>query len=110
MSVLLPRDLDWGVANWVSFAFFNDCLPHLEATPHLAHEIRFCLEAEVDTLDLRGAGRAELVELQHLVQRVVANQLSRDPTSFIDHKMHPTYVAKLGQLQAIVDRALAGAS
>lgn len=36
MSVFLPRDIDWGVANWVSFGFLADALLHLDQAPNLA--------------------------------------------------------------------------
>lgn len=106
MSVLLPQDLDWGVANWVSFGFFNDCLPLLEQAPHLAEDIRFCIEADVDTLDLRRAGKAELQELERLVTAVLEESRTNGAATFSDPAMHPTYIAKLEELAATLRHSL----
>lgn len=106
MSVLLPHGRVWGVANWVSFGFFNDCLPHLEQVPHLAEDIRFCIDAEVDTLDLREAGRDKLQELRGLVATVLEQSRATGAASFSDPAMHPTYIAKLEELAETVELSL----
>jgi hypothetical protein len=106
MSVLLPHDLNWGVANWVSFGFFKDSLPYLDQAPHLAEDIRFCIDAEVDTLDLRGAGRDKIQELKRLVTAVLEQSRATGEAGFSEPAMHPTYVAKLEELAATVDCAM----
>ncbi len=106
MSILLPHNLDWTVANWVSFGFFHDSAPHLESTPRLANDIRFCIEAEVDTLDLRQAGHAELEELDHLLTLVLENTQTRGVTAFKEPEMQPVYMEKLSELAATLRSAL----
>ncbi len=107
MSILLPHNFDWTVANWVSFGFFHDSAPHLGSAPRLANDIRFCIEAEVDTLDLRQAGHAELEELARLLELVLEDTRTRGAAGFKEPEMQPVYMEKLGELGATLRGTLA---
>ncbi len=106
MSVLFTESQAWLVSNWISRGFFEDCLPHLDRAPLLAGEIRFCIDAGVDTLDLRDKGRAELQELRSLVERVIRdNEFSRG-RSFHSPELFPVYSSKLKELAALNEQML----
>ncbi|HZH16453.1 MAG TPA: hypothetical protein VE057_19030 [Archangium sp.] len=106
MSVLFTEEQAWLVSNWISRGFFEDCLPHLERAPLLAGEIRFCMDAGVDTLDLRDKGRAELQELRSLVEWVIRdNELSRG-RNFHSPEQFPLYELKLKELAALNEQML----
>lgn len=108
MSILFTETQGWLVSNWISRGFFEDCLPHLERAPLLAGEIRFCVDAGVDTLDLRDKGQAELQELRSLVESVIRdNSLSRG-RNFHSPEQFPLYEFKLKELAALNERMLDG--
>ena len=72
MSFLFAGDAHWGVANWASHAFFRDTEPFLAVAPSLAEDIRFCIDSETDTVDLREADAPKIKELIALIDRVIA--------------------------------------
>jgi hypothetical protein len=102
MSFLLPEGKHWGVANWVSRGFFADAEPFLHEAPSLADDIRFCIQAETDTVDLRLADHAILRELLALVERVIAAARNAGPSSFHNPNAYPVYLQRVEQLRDIV--------
>lgn len=106
MSFLLPRGITWTPANWVSRGFFDDAVHHLTEAPHLADDVRFSVDAEVDTIDLRMATTEVLQELQVLVQRVLAENLERQGSNFYQSEYFPIYLQHLQSLNEMVGDAL----
>lgn len=96
MSIFLPNGSLWGVSNAISTAFFRECLAHLEVAPSLADDIRFCVDAEVDTLDLRGKGPLASSELRELVARALAAEQGSDAD-------HHAYQSRLLELRQMLD-------
>jgi hypothetical protein len=108
MGVLFTETEAWLTNNWISRCFFNDCLPHLPHAPLLAKDIQFCVEAEVDTLDLRDKGLAEIKELQALVERVIRDNERSRGQNFHSPEYFPVYLSKLKELEAQLRAATGG--
>jgi hypothetical protein len=102
MSFLLPRDKHWNVANWVSRGFFEDARAYLEEAPSIADDIRFCIDTDTDTIDLRDASQIVLTQLLILVDKVIAANRSAGATSFHNPEARPTYLQLLEQLRNTV--------
>ncbi len=102
MSFLFANDFNWAVANWVSRGFFADAAEFLEEAPALAEDIKFCIETDTDTVDLRNADRATLDQLLVLVDRVVAANHNMGPERFHSPEAFPTYLRMLEQLRSTV--------
>jgi hypothetical protein len=98
MSVLLPNEGGWLVANWVSRGFFEDCRPHLDRYPAFADDIRFCLDADVDTLDARRRSPEDVAALYRLVLDVLDDNRRKGGAAFGQPEMFPVYLSKLEQL------------
>lgn len=106
MSILFTEDRAWLANNWISRGFFEDCLPHLNHAPLLADDIRFCVDAGVDTLDLRGKSRAEIRELQVLLERVIHQHELSEAPRFHSPEAHPLYLARLKELSGDIMQML----
>jgi len=106
MSVLLPKDKMWGVANWASRAFFRDLEPWLDQAPTIADEIRFCIQASLDTLDLREANAATLRELSRLIDHAITTNREKQGRDWEDPSFFPGYMQKLDELKATVQDAI----
>ena len=103
MSVLLPNNRHWAAANWVSYALFGDALAFAEGTQAaFLEDLRFCLDAEVDTLDLRKATASDVASFRTIVERVVEHRRTHAPIDFAQPDMLPVYVQKLEELQALL--------
>jgi hypothetical protein len=102
----MPNDKSWLVSNWISFGFFEDCLPHLSKAPHIASKIQFCIDAEVDTLDLRNAEKQHIQELKSLVSLVVQDNHRSQGSNFHSAEFFPVYLAKLQELVTLLDEML----
>ena len=102
MSFLLPQGTHWGVANWVSRGFFTDAEPFLHEAPSLADDIRFCIQAETDTVDLRLADHAVLRELLALAEQVIAATRTSGPSSFHNADAYPVYLQRVEHLRDVV--------
>jgi hypothetical protein len=110
MSFLLPEGKSWNVANWVSHGFFADAEPFLEGAPALAEDIKFCIETETDTIDLRTADQVVLSQLLALVHRVIAATVSAGANSFHNADGYPVYLEKIEQLHDIVAGLVGGST
>ena len=53
MGALLPDDRSWFAANWVSRGFFEDARRFVAPDSALASDIQYCIDADLDTLDMR---------------------------------------------------------
>jgi len=102
MSFLFANDLNWSVANWVSRGFFADAEGFLEEAPALAEDIKFCIETDTDTIDLRNAERSTLDQLLVLVERVMAANHKDGPTKFHSPEALPVYLRLLGALRSTI--------
>jgi hypothetical protein len=102
MSFLLPNGKAWTPAKWISMGFFSDAVGHLKDAPHLADEIRFCLDSEVDTIDLRDTNVSILRELQKLVQSVLAENVASQGGKFLQVEYFPLYLRYLHSLDELV--------
>lgn len=109
MGLLLPGDLAWTPATWVARAFCDDAVQNVAEAPHLADDLRFCVDAEVYTVDLRMATNEMLEELQSLVQRVLADNLEHRGTNFVQREYFPIYLQHLRSLSDLVEKALRAA-
>jgi hypothetical protein len=106
MSVLFTEDRAWLVTSWISRGFFEDCLPHLDRAPLLAGDIRFCVDAGVDTLDLRGKGRAEFQELKVLAEQVAHDNEHSGGKNFHSPELFPIYLSKIKELPDCITQVL----
>ncbi|MGB1251051.1 MAG: hypothetical protein ACPG8W_10585 [Candidatus Promineifilaceae bacterium] len=102
MSILFPNK-HWAVANWVSMGVFGDCVPYLNLAPGLEPKIRFCLEAEIDTLDLRQANSGIIKELEKILARVIENNQKLQGSNFHRSDAFPVYMSKLAELENIIN-------
>jgi hypothetical protein len=82
--------------------FFADAAEFLDEAPALAVDIKFCIETDTDTVDLRNAHRATLDQLLVLVDRVSAANHNVEPARFHSPEAFPTYVRMLDQLRSTV--------
>jgi hypothetical protein len=99
MSFLFSHDRHWSVANWVSRGFFEDAKTFLDEAPTLADDIKFCIETDTDTVDLRNADRVTLGQLFVLVERVMAANQATGSSSFHDPDAFPVYMQLLEDLR-----------
>jgi len=102
MGALLPNNRSWDVANWIARGFFEDARPLISSSGELADDIQFCIDADLDTLDVREYAPELLSEFASVVDRVIALNLERDGSSFADPTAFPVYLAKLRELQSLV--------
>jgi len=103
MGVLLPNDKHWLPPDWVAMGFFSDSLPYVpETSPDLAEDIRFCIEAEVDTLDLRSGDRAKVEQLAALVERVFAHRGVLQGNDFHNPECFPFYMKNIEELKGLL--------
>lgn len=106
MSILLPKDRHWAVSNWIARGFFEDCAPFLHQASHIGADIQFCIDAELDTLDLESADHARLQELKGLATAVVEANQARQGSNFADPGAFPVYMEKLADLSRTLDLLL----
>jgi len=99
MSFLFPDGTYWGVASWVSRGFFADAKEFLLEAPALADDVMFCIEADVDTIDLRAADQEALIQLLALVDRVLAVNRIAGPGGFRDPEACDVYLKLLEELR-----------
>lgn len=104
MSVLLPNEQNWLVSNWVSRGFFEDALPYLDQFPSLKNTIQYCVDTEVDTLDLRTSDQDTIREFKGLVNRIVELYKSGHTKSFYEPEYIPIYIDKLHELSDLINR------
>jgi hypothetical protein len=90
MSILMPQEKEWLANNWVSHTFFEDCADHLSKVPQLSRDIQFCLEADVDTLDLRTKDIQIILELKALVALVIKDNLLKKVVISIHQSIFPS--------------------
>lgn len=102
MSFLFAHDRHWSVANWVSQGFFADAQAFLEEAPAIADDIKFCIETDTDTVNLRNADATALRQLLTLVDRVVAANRIAGPSSFHSSEAFPVYLQLLEDLRNTV--------
>jgi len=102
MSFLFSNDVNWSVANWVSRGFFADAEAFLEDAPALADDIKFCIEADTDTVDLRNADPTALRQLLILIDRVMNTNRRAGPSNFHNPEAFPRYLELLEQLRSTV--------
>ncbi len=106
MSILFSEEKSWLVNNWISRSFFEDCLLHLEEIHLLKEEIRFCVEAEVDTLNLRNKDFEALKELRSLVKAVIQDNLQANGKNFQIAEYFPLYLNKVKELNSLIQAQL----
>lgn len=102
MPILFSGARVWNAANWVARAFYGDANASLDDQSPLADQIRFCVNADFDTLDLENANRAELDELAKLVETVVELNERRKGENFAEPSLFPVYLQKLVELRQLV--------
>ncbi|MEM0338004.1 MAG: hypothetical protein QW683_08825 [Candidatus Caldarchaeum sp.] len=106
MSVLLPNQRLWATNQWIARRFFADALQWIDAAPALEGEIRFCVDAEVDTLDLRHADKATLHAFAVLVKKIVDYRNTIGASDFVVRDYFPIYMAKLVELDQLIQATL----
>jgi hypothetical protein len=102
MSILLPKDRHWAVSNWIARGFLDDCVPFLHQAPLLRADIQFCIDAELDTLDLESADHHRLQELKELVAAVIEANQAKQGSNFADPGAFPLYMEKLTDLSQLL--------
>lgn len=103
MGILMRENVHWSPANWVARGLYQDLLEGGGLPPMLAAATQFCVEAELDTLDLRKASEEELRSLRELVERALFATEARGPASFQLPEFHPVYIDKLNDLLGQLD-------
>jgi len=53
MGVLMPKEIDCSASSWIARGFFDDALALGNTDAKIENDMRFCVNAGVDTLDLR---------------------------------------------------------
>ena len=102
----MPNGKDGLVSNWIGNGFFQDCLPHLKESPKLESDIQFCVDAEVDNLDLRAREIQAVLELKSLVSLVIKDNLLSQGNTFSSPDYFPAYLAKIQLLNALIDEII----
>ncbi|MFT3698732.1 MAG: hypothetical protein QM831_36635 [Kofleriaceae bacterium] len=97
--MLLPGPVAWNAANWVERAFFDDALEILPAESPLRAKIELCVAAQIDSLDLEAAPKADVAALATLIDEVIDWTTAE---SFADPAQWPVYVRKLEELRELV--------
>ncbi len=110
MGILLPNDVDWSPANWVGRGLFEDLLERGSLPPALAADTQFCVDAEVDTLDLRDASTDDLRVLRRAVGAVVRSSEAQGSASFQRPEFHSVYLEKLRSLEEQLEGLLGAAA
>lgn len=103
MSILLPKGHHWAVSNWIARGFFDDSVPFLQQASRIGADIQFCVDAELDTLDLGSADPARLQELKELVAAVIEANRARQGSNFADPGAFPVYMEKLADLSRTLE-------
>ncbi len=106
MGILLPNDIAWSPANWVGRGLFSDLVEHGGLPPALLAKTQFCVDAQLDTMDLRGADDATLRALRDALTSVISTTEQRGPAAFQQPEFQPGYLDKLRLLAAQLDRLL----
>jgi len=105
VTISLPSSQVWNAANWIVRGFFDDAVAHLDAAPALREPIESTRLSQLYMLDLAEADQAALDQMAALVARVVADNERTRGASFHDPSAFPTYLGKLYELAALVERA-----
>lgn len=64
----------------------------------LSGKVQFCLDAEIDTLDLRKADAEIISEFLALTRNFHEVQTNTSPSTYHDPTAHPVFVSKLSEL------------
>src|SRR5262245_59362458 len=107
MGFLLPYDQLWSPAHWISRAFFSNAEHFLDRAPTLAEAIRFCIRADLDTVDLRAADLAKLQWLSTLTDEILAVNRRLRGSNFHYPEWFPVYLQHLERLKEIIEHTLA---
>lgn len=105
--ILLPDDRDLEAASWVTRGILDDLAARADLPAFIAEKVRWCLDAQFYSLDLRDAPAADLAALVGPVDDILAETERRGPASFQQPDMFPAYIGKLRELRAILDPSFA---
>jgi len=106
MSILMPQEKEWLANNWVSRTFFEDCTNHLAKVPQLSQDIQFCLEADIDTLDLRTKDIQAILELKALVALVIKDNFLKRGSNFHSPEYFPFYLGRVKILDGLIEEVV----
>jgi hypothetical protein len=102
MAILLPKGAAWLPADWISNGLLHDLAPLVDETTALGEKVRFCVDAQVDTLDLRQADAAEVRDLERLLERAIEENRRSQGASFHQPEAFPRYLEELCKLKALL--------
>lgn len=106
MGFLLPCDQLWSAAHWISRAFFSDAEHFFDRAPLLTEDIKFCIQADLDTVDLRDAELAKLRELSALTEEILAMNRHLRGSNFHHPEWFPVYLEQLERLKGTIEHTL----
>lgn len=103
--ILLPDDRFVSAARWVTRGVLDELAARGDLPPGIADKVRWCLDAQFDTLDLRDAPAEELAQLARVLDAVIADTEARGAASFDQAELFPAFVGKLRELRVLLDPA-----
>lgn len=106
MAIGFSGDRVWQAANWVVRGFCDDARPHLAEFPLLRDRIERNFLHELWSFQVED-DPAELDEMRRLVARVIADNERTQGAGFHDPDAFPVYLAKLRDLEKLVDEVSA---
>jgi len=100
MSVLLPNDLTWHAASWVTFLLAKELRPHL--APELLSPWETAEVLGIDLVDLRNAPPESLRELQRALRCVIEEDEKKGASAYPAPEQVPGYLAKIRELGEMI--------
>src|SRR5579859_3132727 len=99
MAVLMPKEIDWSASQWISRGFFEDALALSDISPKIEKDIRFCVDAGIDTLDLRNVNIDVMRDFNNIVDKVINYRIVIRGNDFHLPEYFPVYMSKLEELR-----------
>lgn len=106
MSILMPEGIEWLTNSWISRGFFDDAIILPDIIPKIKNNIRFCIDADVDTLDLRDASIDVMGTFNSMVNKVINYRLLTKGDDFHLPEYFPVYISKLEELRNLTCEVL----
>lgn len=106
MSILMPEGVEWLTSSWISRGFFDDAMTLQNIDLRIRNDIRFCLDAEVDTLDLSDVNIIVMKNFSDLVKEVITYRLARKGNDFYLPEYFSLYMSKLEELKNLTHEVL----
>jgi len=105
MGALLPAGRHWATNRSITGKFLDDAMLFIDAAPSLESKIKFCVDAELYTLDLRSVDLSVLEEFRSLVGKVIDYRSRVGGSDFYSPDYFPVYMSALTDLGQLVEEA-----